>query len=234
MKGHDRTVKGARRFISLLLVFLLIGAAINVGLAWTAAIMFKPGIVERRPVEGPWPSAVPEDWPSPVIVEVERGFLASRETWSGPSPVPGSPEATAEFRLLVRFFSSPRYTLTRFGAGWPERSLQWDLWSRPAVTRWGEAGMYDVPRPVWRTGIRIGDDEPVSLPIMPIWRGFLVNTISFALAAIFLYTIPSALRCIRDSRRQVQNICPGCRYPRTGLPTDAVCPECGEPFPERT
>ncbi len=63
-----------------------------------------------------------------------------------------------------------------------------------------------------------------SLPVIPLWPGFAVNTLFYAALAWGLWQVPLALR--RRSRRR-KGLCTHCAYDRTGIATDAPCPECG-------
>ncbi|MCW5776274.1 MAG: hypothetical protein KIS87_07550 [Phycisphaeraceae bacterium] len=63
----------------------------------------------------------------------------------------------------------------------------------------------------------------ITLPILPIWPGLLLNTLFYAAIWFALFTGLAALRTARRLRR---GLCPVCRYDLRGLPQHA-CPECG-------
>lgn len=73
------------------------------------------------------------------------------------------------------------------------------------------------------------DDESfpvhVMLPLKPIWRGAVGNTLVYAAAIALL-----ALGCARLRRgfRSSRGLCPACAYPRGSSP---LCTECGAPLP---
>ena len=63
------------------------------------------------------------------------------------------------------------------------------------------------------------------LPLSPIWPGFVVNTVFYALVLGGLFFGPGA---IKRARRRKRGLCPVCAYP---LKTDGdVCSECGAPL----
>jgi len=64
--------------------------------------------------------------------------------------------------------------------------------------------------------------RPNFLPIRPLWRGFLINTLFYA---AILYTLLVTKRSLTYSRRYIKHRCPTCGYDLKGLST---CPECGK------
>jgi hypothetical protein len=60
-------------------------------------------------------------------------------------------------------------------------------------------------------------------PYRPIWTGFVINTLFYALVAVALAWI---LRCIRHARRMHRGCCPTCAYELHHDFRDG-CPECG-------
>ncbi len=83
----------------------------------------------------------------------------------------------------------------------------------------------------WRLGAGIvleskaqAGDVRRSLPLIPIWPGFAVNTTLFALVWL---GATGLLRDFVHSRRLSRGVCPACAYPCLGLPVSAPCPECG-------
>ena len=66
-----------------------------------------------------------------------------------------------------------------------------------------------------------GPGQPRALPIVPIWRGFLANTMLYAALLWLLFFAPFTLRRHLRARR---GLCPACAYPVGEL---SVCSECG-------
>jgi hypothetical protein len=58
-------------------------------------------------------------------------------------------------------------------------------------------------------------------PITPIWTGFGLNTLVYAVAILCLFKARTARAWLRRRR----NLCPKCAYPRG---VSAVCTECGQ------
>ncbi|MFI4898731.1 MAG: hypothetical protein ACIARR_13020 [Phycisphaerales bacterium JB059] len=73
-------------------------------------------------------------------------------------------------------------------------------------------------------------DLPTALPLAPIWPGFLVNALFYALTGAGLFWAVRRVnhgvaRPFRRGRQLQRGRCPSCRYPFGDLPR---CPECGD------
>ena len=64
-----------------------------------------------------------------------------------------------------------------------------------------------------------------NLPIGILWPGFLIDTACYAVAWALLLPLPGMAR--RALRRR-RGLCTACAYDLHGLPTGALCPECGQ------
>jgi predicted amidophosphoribosyltransferase len=64
----------------------------------------------------------------------------------------------------------------------------------------------------------------VTLPLLPIWPGFAIDTLFYAAILWGLFAAPFALR---RRRRIKRGLCPKCAYP---VGESDVCTECGEPL----
>jgi hypothetical protein len=199
-------MKRARRVILIALVFLLIGAAVNVGVAWVSLFVWSSNraLVSMAPR---WPSGVPADWPEPEreVWYRTRGW-DEREMAAGQGGDPMFPGQVGPWRVVHRAMV--------IEAGWPLRSLRGMAWSGPhgqAAVRRGSIG-----------AIRLDDNS--ILPFVPVMPGFAVDTVLYAaVAAAAWYGPGAARRAIRRSR----SACISCGYSRAGLAHDAPCPECG-------
>jgi hypothetical protein len=60
-----------------------------------------------------------------------------------------------------------------------------------------------------------------TLPLLPIWPGFAINTVFYAGILWLLFAVPYALR---RRRRIKRGLCPACAYP---VGENDVCTECG-------
>lgn len=124
-----------------------------------------------------------------------------------------------------------------FDSGWPWRALsahhllevfyfQPGMASRTLVER-------SLPTPDTHLVPAWARNGP--LPVVPIWRGFVANSLVYA--AVWLIAL-LGYRSVRNRRRRLRSLCQRCGYPLTGL-ADAstestrqgACPECGS---ERT
>ncbi len=82
---------------------------------------------------------------------------------------------------------------------------------------------------------RYGDDVPWDwLPHWHFHRGVFsakrVTMVAFAIPLwipLILVAVPTVRAFLHD-RRKPANSCPHCSYPRSGLPPNSLCPECGE------
>ena len=63
------------------------------------------------------------------------------------------------------------------------------------------------------------------VPLNPIWPGFAVNTLFYA---VVLWLLICGTLALRRFIRVRHGLCPGCAYPR-GVPD--VCSECGKALP---
>ena len=89
-------------------------------------------------------------------------------------------------------------------SGWPSRSLSWRATSRSYLSI---------------------DSDQVRLPLRPIWPGFAINTLFYAVALWLLFAAPFALR---RRRRIKRGWCLKCGYDLRAAPTDSTaCPEYG-------
>ena len=102
--------------------------------------------------------------------------------------------------------------------GWPLLALwcELSLTSGPPELSYSVAGAIETPWQ-WKSNLR-----PRTLPLRPIWPGFLANTLFYATLLWLLIPGPFALRRFLRMRRE---LCPQCAYP---MGESAVCTECGE------
>lgn len=87
--------------------------------------------------------------------------------------------------------------------------------SAPAVSSTGVVG--GPPPPGMITDIR-------SLPLMPVWPGFVVDSLLYAAVWGFLLWTP---RAIARALQRKPGTCKRCGYDLAGLSAGGCCPECG-------
>lgn len=103
--------------------------------------------------------------------------------------------------------------------GWPFRALS-------AEARWGWDGDDTVSAV---GGLLVGSDRALLrdrvriLPLQPIWRGLILDTILFFLLWYAIFSIGT----IRSGLRRHRGLCGRCGYKLQ--PEQARCSECGEP-----
>jgi len=208
-----------KRWIFTILLFLLLGAIVNIAVAWGLAISVdvdsEPTGFEER---AEWPDVVPENWPGPLIGVWRGGF-----GWRASTHI--------AMRLAMAAdregWNAANHYLHSAEVGWPYPSLYWRV--RAIVSPQGMPAQSWSPvitgngiRPDW-DGLGFTPLSWKRLPTRPIWPGFLINTIFYALVLLPLYCTPFiARRHIRVKRGR----CPQCGYDLRGE-LDAGCPECG-------
>ncbi len=78
-------------------------------------------------------------------------------------------------------------------------------------------------------GLRVAADLQ-SLPIVPVFPGFLIDALLFA---AILTAVCYAPAIVRRLFHRPPDHCSSCGYDRRGLQTGVVCPECGAHSPNR-
>ncbi len=226
-----------KRRLLIIALFLLLGAVVNVAVAWGCAIWSSV-----RDIDSDFPSAPPDD----IKVHLPPGWLA-----------PSHPNVSftrqrhnvgSGFGLRVEKFGvsehlygvnivGPDRVLHIHESGWPALALRChslidysmlDFQTRTLRPNGWSGGIapssflsprlhnhWVVPFPAY--------DPP--LPLRPIWPGSVINTLFYAGLLWLLIPGPFALRRFLRLRR---GLCPKCAYP---MGESAVCTECGKPLP---
>jgi hypothetical protein len=226
-----------RRIITRLIGLLLLGAIVNVAVAWLLAV--------RLPVSATWVSSeIQRSWQPLSELGYEReGFLKVSQSWRfgssrifvaagdfhhWPEDEPrGSPleecPGWSRHRVLESLAGAEDTVMIMEARGWPFRAL----WCHPA--QWSVFGDGTVDPPVG--GIEVDDRFAVAsdtgtrptLPLRLFWPGFAINTVFYAGILWLLLAAPFALRRWRRVKR---GLCPACAYP---VGDSEVCTECGKP-----
>lgn len=214
-----------------ILVFLLLGAIVNVAVAWGCALAH--GEVPTRTYfenYGPTNAGLIQ-----IVREFGYEYVFVRDNVAQPSAHAGRKSFNG--RQWWPDAGSPNPTVDgHVGCGWPMLSVSatispapsWRLAPRPgeslsAPTRrtvrggyiWNKAALNETAR------FKI----PLILPYRPLLPGSVVNSTIYALA-IALTTYGSRAMC--SLARWRRGLCPACAYPRGSSP---VCTECGEALP---
>lgn len=200
-----------RRMLKRAILFLLLGAIINVAVAWGLSLR-------------------------PFAIAVGRKLRTDQfaiDWWRSHAPAhfPGAPASVYELGLHQFGYhglmlcdtdsfdpiTSPPRLVFRIAHGWPQASLESICWMD--CRSWSAE---------WRNSIHLsGHPKPsgsgLELPVAPLWPGFTLNTFFYAVIACLFLTV---LGLSRERRRIRRGICPACTYP-TG--SSDVCTECGSP-----
>jgi len=194
-----------RRNIKRVIVFLLLGAIVNVAVAWAYAGWSR--MFADRLENGP---GMDQLGSSPY-----RGEDLSKTTtviaWNGTGVVVR--DQFAPFAQSVLFFRS-------VSSGWPMLSLTGEHINN-RYDRW-------ILRPPQCLCSKDRFSTSRFWPLRPIWPGFAINTIFYA---AMLWMLIAAPRALRRKRRLKRGLCPACAYP---IGSSDVCTECGAAVkPER-
>jgi hypothetical protein len=217
---YDNGVKTrTRRFITRVVVFLLLGAIVNVAVAWgRTAFPWQPvdGLTEVA-WDANWPTAVPLHWP----------LKARRLT--------GTNFAWETVRFTARKFEADdsndvtkteAFYIDLHTVGWPAKSMMVEWWDEFVLMGkpLRKTNRFDghPSTTVRQVGLPIATGY-LFLPLQPIWPGFAINTIFYSAILWLLFFAPGSVRRMIRRRR---GLCPACAYP---VGTSEVCTECGGP-----
>lgn len=212
-----------RRVAVRVVVFLLLGAAVNVGVAWVLAVSSFPAsfYLPLLPAgDYEWPMQVPERWPAvhQSLAQRTTGYSFTKFASHVP-PWDGS-------------YSTPRsyYTADVIAVGWPWPSMEvrrvreFDNFGSGRATRRTDGH----PRSIWLLGLPAPrwafnpDGRTYNrLPVRPRWPEFLGNSAVFGATLALVWYTPGWWR---RARRRRCGQCVTCGYP-VGI--SEVCTECG-------
>ncbi len=220
-----------KRAIRIAVISLLLGAAINVAVAWGCAL-WSPcdpnGNVEPiKSIPIGFHPPVPTEWlTSDRSFDVILAFSSERSiglrldcVYAVEMDYPSVVDPCRGVVIVRR-------------AGWPLPSLRCDaVIDAKTVGGVGLACTLDpgswhdgitAPGVLHPRGTRSALPELRPIPLGPIWPGFAINTLVYGVAGWTLLGGPFTVRRWRRARR---GLCVTCGYPVRGLGT---CPECGK------
>ena len=218
-----------RRRVSLLIICILLGAILNIAVAWSCAIWSRPdpataAVLSEQDSLTHWHQIAPTHW----VAEVAQ---------IRPSAIEPFGSLQTSFGMRIRtigvhgfYFSETSPELAVGDMAWHafEYSVGWPI----ACLHFMEFKSTDARPPIFQKawvasrGISSLHVSPgQKLPYGPIWIGLVINTIFYAAVAWLVLRGPSE---IRRRIRQYRGRCQACGYP-IGL--SSVCTECGVPVP---
>ena len=198
-----------RRWTVRIFVFLVLGAIINVAVAWGCAFWSSSSGVSPLSygveASAAWHAWALPHWSEPPAYELISD-VASIGTSGGIVGGVSTLDPVVDLETTVMW--------TSFGL--PCRSMVCVAWAE-------ENRLVKASRMVLYGR---------SYPRRPIWPGFAINTVFYAAIVWLLFAGPFVLRRRRRIRR---GLCPKCAYDLRGTPAGATaCPECGAKLLRRT
>ena len=232
-----------KRPLLIIVIFLLLGAVVNVAVAWGCAVWMNPRLCDARQRVGV--DGEGEGYVRWIIFERDTtGALSVISNWRdigmGGSGYGGFHNGSA--RPLVPAwapFASPDHEspshayhyCVATARGWPYLSLAGGL-----HLEMRNRGLPLIPHVDMFWAIALDEDrvdDPNEhldlrlLPFRPLLGGFALNTIFYAAILWLLIPGPFAFRRFLRLRR---GLCPRCAYP---IGASAACTECGRELPKR-
>ena len=218
------------------LLCLVLGGVMTVAIAWGCALFPPLQWQANQAVGGPFfEQYSPDDWPELDTLWLEETVRVTDR----------SAEKTVSIRLSAPsgangVFEDVTYAIMerRYGIPWRSmHSFHSRVWGAPQVMADPNFPVHSQPDfPPLARGIDIPAWIPRwihwrTLPLRPMWPGFLYSTLVYGAFAWLLLCIPGFLRTRRQLRRLRRGLCIYCKYPVDNM---AVCPECGKPTGRET
>lgn len=230
-----------RRAIAALLVLVFLGATATVASSWTihAAHWFARDRARSSPLAywhtgiTPMPSEAWDAVRVPSTVPLQLHGTSVQSSFSRAQIGIGWLREWHEAGALFGDSAKPGYVdeiLTRTTIGWPWPALRRDDYEATHVYGGNGFTIAETPGASVRGGIVFRSTatspfvEPFALPLLPLWPGFAINTIFYALLLFLAWRTPGLIR--RAVRRR-RGRCVRCGYDRSGLDAGEACPECG-------
>ncbi len=214
----------------MIIVFLLIGAVVNVAVAWGCALWVSAGLDDEpdwaRRHYGPEHEPI-RRWEVNTFNRAGSTLIVSyRYRNSNDSPDTDAAPAL----LMPEWADLPQEPY--FAIHSTNEYVIFDARGWPLISLWCEREFLGLLEPTHRveggieTGLPQFQNGPLviwfrpALPLRPIWRNFAANTVFYALILWLAIRGPFVLRRMIRRRR---GRCPNCGYP---VGTSAVCTEC--------
>jgi hypothetical protein len=214
-------------------IVLLLGAVVNVAVAWGCAGCTPIGSWRTVPIGDALPlevqSLIPVGWNSSDTNQITLIFKSQ----SNPEAIGVRLTHLGVFEGRGGFGAGFGRELLIIRSGWPAVSMACEGLISNLPTQTAPA------QPEWQYGLsasylpRVQSPQtgfwPATiaraLPLRPTWPGFVLNTLFYAVIVWPLICGPFALRRFVRTRR---GLCPACAYP---MGNSSVCTECGKVLP---
>jgi hypothetical protein len=241
---HSRTYDdGMKRLALKVVVFLLLGAIVNVPVAWGLAAWMKVPPPDKQ--NSVWDVAKTNAFTWFINVERLTGYMRVESNFFlyQVNGVSADHDSIKPVRALVpRWCDLDWPHLMNEPNRWSGSTRVAQAWGWPLVSLWSgtdypDGGMTQTVAFRYSIQVLEGANVRNKLPCYPCWPGFAINTVFYAAVLWLLFAAPFALRKWRRIRR---GLCPKCGYDLRGsvrphpspLPAGkgaAVCPKCGFP-----
>ncbi|MCH8343390.1 MAG: hypothetical protein IH983_05340 [Planctomycetes bacterium] len=225
-----------RRLVTLA-IFLLLGAVVNVAVAWgiTAHAEFNETSLRQTQEtieDSEWPRVVPQHWPPVRTAWDAHAFGWRVRRFMG--------RRLDEDRTTGQLEVSEHFLVDIYEVGWPSGSLQWETWLDFTISRNPQVTTSyrfkgQPARTWWRSGIPVSDQRFgfgsrswKGLPIRPVYFGFAINTLFYA---GILWLVIAGRFALRRHIRRKRGLCVACGYDLRHA-DHAACPECGGLLPQ--
>ena len=208
-----------KRPLLIIGIFLLLGAVVNVAVAWGCATWVDIGAT-------PLVTGLSSSEPPRFHFFLRARLGASRfthmfhEEWItvGNERLVPRPEVIPSWMGLNISNTSGFYRIED-ARGWPALAMRCTVWKVGE----GVGGIPLAPNMLHKTAC----EAIRSLPLRPIWPGFALNTVFYA---TLLWPLVRGSVALRRFWRVQQGFCPTCAYP---IGKSSVCTECGCGLPKR-
>lgn len=204
-----------KRLVSKLLLFLLLGAIINIAVAWGTIFHFPPEYANMSKLSDEQSAEIlrPVFLNAPMAAKDAHGSQHRQfgsawifVDWAN-EEINLAADPNGFLQIEIRESGLPMTSFRGFRT--------WD--GRNKIST--KSGCVTIPNGLissygWRQAIAF-------LPLRPVWPGFVVNTILFASVFWILFATPFALRRWWRARR---GLCAKCAYP---IGASDTCTECG-------
>lgn len=206
-------------------VFLVLGAVINVTVAWTVSVRRGPDVIrywwlgegELVHTSGANGQLYVSHAPASTCVLFNRYIDPDRDDPAISNQSPGVPSWAFEALMTAQ---TDQDRMLR-GTGWPVPTM-WSeyVWDAARITQIN--GAIATNMEPWKFG---SFPLPRVLPLRPIWPDFALDTAIYA-AGVFTLFVAVRGRRRRRQRRRRHGLCEHCSYP---VGASSVCTECGKP-----